>query len=60
VIGRSPTTADPCYGVSTAQHPAALSARPRKRSIASFNAGDYTRGVLQKKQSETLSKVLYQ
>jgi starch phosphorylase len=32
---------------------------PDAFDFASFNAGDYTRAVLQKVQSETLSKVLY-
>ena len=32
---------------------------PEAFDFASFNAGDYTRAVLAKVQSETLSKVLY-
>ncbi|MCT0230910.1 glycogen/starch/alpha-glucan phosphorylase [Synechococcus sp. CS-1324] len=48
------------YGVHTANTLRLWSAQaPESFDFASFNAGDYTRAVLQKMQSETLSKVLY-
>ena len=47
-------------GVRTANTLRLWSAQaPDAFDFASFNAGDYTRAVLQKVQSETLSKVLY-
>jgi starch phosphorylase len=47
-------------GVATANTLRLWSAQaPDAFDFASFNAGDYTRAVLQKVQSETLSKVLY-
>ncbi|MFN7227714.1 MAG: glycogen/starch/alpha-glucan phosphorylase, partial [Synechococcaceae cyanobacterium] len=47
-------------GVNTANTLRLWSAQaPDAFDFASFNAGDYTRAVLQKVQSETLSKVLY-
>ncbi|MFM7236976.1 MAG: glycogen/starch/alpha-glucan phosphorylase [Cyanobium sp.] len=48
------------YGVRTANTLRLWSAHaPQDFDFASFNAGDYTRAVLHKVQSETLSKVLY-
>ena len=48
------------YGVHTANTLRLWSAQaPDEFDFASFNAGDYTRAVLNKVQSETLSKVLY-
>ena len=48
------------YGVCTTNTLRLWSAQaPESFDFASFNAGDYTRAVLQKMQSETLSKVLY-
>ena len=48
------------YGVRTANTLRLWSAMaPESFDFASFNAGDYTRAVLAKVQSETLSKVLY-
>ena len=48
------------YGVRTANTLRLWSAQaPEAFDFASFNAGDYTRAVLAKIQSETLSKVLY-
>jgi len=48
------------YGVNTANTLRLWSAAaPDAFDFASFNAGDYTRAVLRKVQSETLSKVLY-
>ncbi len=48
------------YGVHTANTLRLWSAQaPESFDFASFNAGDYTRAVLQKIYSETLSKVLY-
>jgi starch phosphorylase len=48
------------YGVHTANTLRLWSAQaPESFDFASFNAGDYTRAVLQKMQAETLSKVLY-
>ncbi len=48
------------YGVHTANTLRLWSAQaPESFDFASFNAGDYTRAVLQKINSETLSKVLY-
>ena len=48
------------YGVRTANTLRLWSAMaPEAFDFASFNAGDYTRAVLSKVQSETLSKVLY-
>jgi starch phosphorylase len=48
------------YGVRTANTLRLWSAHaPEDFDFASFNAGDYTRAVLHKVQSETLSKVLY-
>ena len=48
------------YGVHTANTLRLWSAQAHDEfDFASFNAGDYTRAVLNKVQSETLSKVLY-
>jgi glycogen phosphorylase len=48
------------YGVRTANTLRLWSAQaPQAFDFASFNSGDYTRAVLAKIQSETLSKVLY-
>ena len=48
------------YGVKTTNTLRLWSAQaPEAFDFASFNAGDYTRAVLQKVESETLSKVLY-
>ena len=48
------------FGVPTANTLRLWSAlAPEAFDFASFNAGDYTRAVLAKMQSETLSKVLY-
>jgi len=48
------------YGVHTANTLRLWTAMaPEAFDFASFNAGDYTRAVLAKVQSETLSKVLY-
>jgi len=48
------------YGVHTANTLRLWSAQaPESFDFASFNAGDYTRAVLGKIESETLSKVLY-
>jgi starch phosphorylase len=48
------------YGVRTANTLRLWSAMaPEAFDFASFNAGDYTRAVLAKVQSETISKVLY-
>ncbi|MEB3265122.1 MAG: glycogen/starch/alpha-glucan phosphorylase [Cyanobacteriota bacterium] len=60
VIGVAHDTPILGYGVSTANTLRLWSAQaPDAFDFASFNAGDYTRAVLQKTQSETLSKVLY-
>ncbi|APD48024.1 glycogen/starch/alpha-glucan phosphorylase [Synechococcus sp. CS-602] len=60
VIGVAYDTPILGYGVSTANTLRLWSAQaPEAFDFASFNAGDYTRAVLQKMQSETLSKVLY-
>ena len=48
------------YGVNTANTLRLWTAMaPESFDFASFNAGDYTRAVMHKVQSETLSKVLY-
>ena len=48
------------YGVNTANTLRLWTAMaPEAFDFASFNAGDYTRAVMHKVQSETLSKVLY-
>ena len=60
VIGVAHDTPILGYGVHTANTLRLWSAQaPDSCDFASFNAGDYTRAVLQKVQSETLSKVLY-
>ncbi|MEB3322179.1 MAG: glycogen/starch/alpha-glucan phosphorylase [Synechococcaceae cyanobacterium] len=60
VIGVAYDTPILGYGVNTANTLRLWSAQaPESFDFASFNAGDYTRAVLQKVQSETLSKVLY-
>jgi starch phosphorylase len=60
VIGVAHDTPILGYGVHTANTLRLWSAQaPDSFDFASFNAGDYTRAVLQKVQSETLSKVLY-
>ena len=60
VIGVAHDTPILGYGVRTANTLRLWSAQaPDAFDFASFNAGDYTRAVLQKVQSETLSKVLY-
>ncbi len=60
VIGVAHDTPILGYGVSTANTLRLWSAAaPDAFDLASFNAGDYTRAVLRKVQSETLSKVLY-
>ncbi len=60
VIGVAYDTPILGYGVHTANTLRLWSAQaPDSFDFASFNAGDYTRAVLQKVQSETLSKVLY-
>jgi starch phosphorylase len=60
VIGIAHDTPILGYGVHTANTLRLWSAQaPDSFDFASFNAGDYTRAVLQKVQSETLSKVLY-
>ncbi|MFM9110536.1 MAG: glycogen/starch/alpha-glucan phosphorylase [Prochlorococcaceae cyanobacterium] len=60
VIGVAHDTPIVGYGVATANTLRLWSAQaPYAFDFASFNAGDYTRAVLQKTQSETLSKVLY-
>ncbi len=60
VIGVAYDTPILGYGVRTANTLRLWSARaPEDFDFASFNAGDYTRAVLHKVQSETLSKVLY-
>lgn len=60
VIGVAYDTPITGYGVSTANTLRLWSAQaPDAFDFASFNAGDYARAVLQKTQSETLSKVLY-
>ena len=60
VIGVAYDTPILGYGVHTANTLRLWSAQaPDAFDFASFNAGDYTRAVLQKVQSETLSKVLY-
>jgi len=60
VIGVAHDTPILGYGVHTANTLRLWSAQaPDAFDFASFNAGDYTRAVLQKVQSETLSKVLY-
>ncbi|MFO7630589.1 MAG: glycogen/starch/alpha-glucan phosphorylase, partial [Prochlorococcaceae cyanobacterium] len=60
VIGVAYDTPILGYGVNTANTLRLWSAvAPDAFDFASFNAGDYTRAVLQKVQSETLSKVLY-
>jgi len=60
VIGVAYDTPILGYGVHTANTLRLWSAQaPEAFDFASFNAGDYTRAVLHKVQSETLSKVLY-
>ena len=60
VIGVAHDTPILGYGVNTANTLRLWSAQAADAfDFASFNAGDYTRAVLQKVQSETLSKVLY-
>ena len=60
VIGVAYDTPILGYGVHTANTLRLWSAQaPDAFDFASFNAGDYTRAVLHKVQSETLSKVLY-
>ena len=60
VIGVAYDTPILGYGVHTANTLRLWGAQaPDAFDFASFNAGDYTRAVLQKVQSETLSKVLY-
>ncbi|HYP03738.1 MAG TPA: glycogen/starch/alpha-glucan family phosphorylase, partial [Cyanobium sp.] len=60
VIGVAYDTPILGYGVHTANTLRLWSAQaPDSFDFASFNAGDYTRAVLNKVQSETLSKVLY-
>jgi starch phosphorylase len=60
VIGVAHDTPILGYGVQTANTLRLWSAQaPDAFDFASFNAGDYTRAVLQKVNSETLSKVLY-
>ncbi|MEY2644575.1 MAG: hypothetical protein RLZZ611_1224 [Cyanobacteriota bacterium] len=60
VIGVAYDTPITGYGVRTANTLRLWSAMaPEAFDFASFNAGDYTRAVLSKVQSETLSKVLY-
>jgi starch phosphorylase len=60
VIGVAHDTPILGCGVHTANTLRLWSAQaPDAFDFASFNAGDYTRAVLQKVQSETLSKVLY-
>jgi starch phosphorylase len=60
VIGVAHDTPITGYGVRTANTLRLWSAlAPEAFDFASFNAGDYTRAVLAKMQSETLSKVLY-
>ena len=60
VIGVAYDTPILGFGVMTANTLRLWSAQaPDAFDFASFNAGDYTRAVLQKVQSETLSKVLY-
>jgi starch phosphorylase len=60
VIGVAYDTPILGYGVRTANTLRLWSAHaPEDFDFASFNAGDYTRAVLHKIQSETLSKVLY-
>ncbi|MFM7360885.1 MAG: glycogen/starch/alpha-glucan phosphorylase [Cyanobium sp.] len=60
VIGVAYDTPILGYGVHTANTLRLWSAQaPDSFDFASFNAGDYTRAVLHKVQSETLSKVLY-
>ena len=60
VIGVAYDTPILGYGVHTANTLRLWSAQaPDAFDFASFNAGDYTRAVLQKVQSETLTKVLY-
>jgi len=60
VIGVAHDTPILGYGVHTANTLRLWSAvAPESFDFASFNAGDYTRAVLQKMQAETLSKVLY-
>ena len=60
VIGVAHDTPILGYRVSTANTLRLWSAQaPEDFDFASFNSGDYTRAVLQKVQSETLTKVLY-
>ena len=60
VVGVAHDTPITGYGVRTANTLRLWSAMaPEAFDFASFNAGDYTRAVLAKVQSETLSKVLY-
>jgi len=60
VLGVAYDTPITGYGVRTANTLRLWSAMaPEAFDFASFNAGDYTRAVLAKMQSETLSKVLY-
>ena len=60
VIGVAYDTPILGYGVNTANTLRLWSAAaPDAFDFASFNAGDYTRAVLRKVHSETLSKVLY-
>lgn len=60
VLGIAYDTPITGYGVRTANTLRLWSAMaPEAFDFASFNAGDYTRAVLAKIESETLSKVLY-
>ena len=60
VIGVAYDTPILGYGVATTNTLRLWSAQaPDSFDFASFNAGDYTRAVLRKVQSETLTKVLY-
>ncbi len=60
VIGVAYDTPILGYGVRTANTLRLwAAAAPEALDFASFNAGDYTKAVLHKMQSETLSKVLY-
>jgi starch phosphorylase len=60
VIGVAVDTPILGYGVNTANTLRLWTAMaPEAFDFASFNAGDYTRAVMHKVQSETLSKVLY-
>ena len=60
VLGVAHDTPITGYGVKTANTLRLwLAMAPEAFDFASFNAGDYTKAVLAKVQSETLSKVLY-